>query len=80
MRAEDDGAAGGRKKGVAVGCGLGYHLKSDVARSPAAIVNHHWLPQRLGKFGRKRARHQIGGAADGEIDDQADGFGGPSLS
>ena len=67
------------QQGVSIGRRFGDNVDADNALGAAAIVEHQRLTQLCAGFIADAARDDVGGAAGGEGDDQADGAGGVGL-
>ena len=65
------------RQGVAVRLGLLQGLRRQRAAGAGAVLDHHGLPEQLGRVFRQSAHGQVGGAARREGDHQLDGLHRP---
>ncbi len=65
--------------GVAVGRGLGDGVGADRTAPAGAVFHHHRLAQDAAHLVRRATADDVGGAAGGERNDQADRLGGVAL-
>ena len=62
------------QQGVAVGLGLGDHLRRNDASGPAAVLDDHLLAELLTELGGDQAPDDVVAAAGRERDDQPHGL------
>ena len=68
-----------RQQGVAVRLGLGHQVHGNRAAGTGAVLHNKGLAELRAQALGKGARHDVGGAACGQGDDEAHRLGGPVL-